>query len=65
MPLKEIKVNLPQGTYETIVFSADDGLTPIGKYKQILDDMEDWKDVIPRCRWWIANIIKLLAKKVK
>ena len=63
MPIKEIKINLPQGTYETIVFAADDGLSPLGKYVQLLEDMEEWKDSIPRCRWWIAKIKMLLAKR--
>lgn len=64
MPIKEIKVNLPQGTYETIVFASDDGLSEIGKIKQLIDDMKDWNNEIPRCTWWITQLTKLLTKKV-
>jgi hypothetical protein len=64
MPIKEIKINLPQGTYETIVFAVDDGLSEIGKIKQLIDDMKDWRNEIPRCNWWITQLKKLLNKRV-
>jgi len=61
MPVKEIKVNT--GNFETIGFQVDEGLTGVGKYRQLLDDLEEWKEAIPRCQWWITNIKKLLAKR--
>lgn len=65
MPIKEIKVNLPQGTYETIVFDCDGGLSEIGKITQIIGDMEYWSDTVPRCNWWLTQLKRLLAKRVE
>ena len=56
------KVNLPQGTYETMTFMSDD--LPIEEaYKQVLEELEEWSGEVPRCNWWITKIKELLFRR--